>query len=392
MKRLLLILLFSAFFTLPLKSPASAHAGHDQPLLENIIFDSSGGDQEQISFKLNGAHIPKIFALDGKEPKVVFDFPDTKTSDLINQIIKTNGKFIKRIRIGLHEGPNPKTRVVFDLRPNKKIDFEQQFDNASNTLVITVFHAGSQPAEPKNSTRETAVAEPEKKPSAETPILDKQAQWEEELKAKEGIVKEPKKEVIVKQETPPVEEPPVVTPPKEEVIAPAPPPPATVVAEKKMEKAAPPTPAEKPLKTKSPQTDLAQPTLSDNLGREPLQAGKAPVLHSIEFDDTSSRGEMVLFQLNDFYPPIVFGIEEGSPRVVCDFMNTKMSKGVKRLIESKGQFVQNIRTADHKDPDKIRTVIDLAPKNNYDLQQVFFKEENLFILIVNTIKDTKEGK
>ena len=31
-------------------------------------------------------------------------------------------------------------------------------------------------------------------------------------------------------------------------------------------------------------------------------------------------------------------------------------------------------------------VIDLEPNHSYDLQQVFFKDDNLFVIIVNTIK------
>jgi hypothetical protein len=35
--------------------------------------------------------------------------------------------------------------------------------------------------------------------------------------------------------------------------------------------------------------------------------------------------------------------------------------------------------------DKIRVVLDLAQDRDYDLQQVFFKNDNLFVLIVNEL-------
>jgi len=108
-----------------------------------------------------------------------------------------------------------------------------------------------------------------------------------------------------------------------------------------------------------------------------------PFLSEVKFEDTSNKGEMVLFKLNDFYPPIVFGIEKGDPRVVCDFLGATLSKDVKRVIDTGGRFVKHIRLARHKNPDKIRVVLDLVPNSNYDLQQVFFKEDNLFVIIIN---------
>ncbi|MCF6187387.1 MAG: AMIN domain-containing protein [Desulfobulbaceae bacterium] len=97
---------------------------------------------------------------------------------------------------------------------------------------------------------------------------------------------------------------------------------------------------------------------------------------------------MIQFKLNDFYPPIVFGIEEGLPRVVCDFKNTRADASLKETIKTNGRYVKAIRIGRHKKPDKIRVVIDLEPNNNYDLQQVFFKEDNLFVIIVNIMHNT----
>jgi len=97
---------------------------------------------------------------------------------------------------------------------------------------------------------------------------------------------------------------------------------------------------------------------------------------------------MVLFKLNGFHPPAVHGVEEGIPRVICDFNNTKLidsGKG-KNTIKTNGKFVKVIRTSTTKKPEKVRVVIDLEPNRSYDLQQVFFKEDNLFVIIVNTMK------
>ena len=47
-------------------------------------------------------------------------------------------------------------------------------------------------------------------------------------------------------------------------------------------------------------------------------------LLEISFDNSSNKGEMVIFRLNDFYPPTVSAIEEETPQVLCDFMDMEL--------------------------------------------------------------------
>ena len=126
-------------------------------------------------------------------------------------------------------------------------------------------------------------------------------------------------------------------------------------------------------------TETAKPAVS-------AKTAEGPQLEYIKFDATSSKGEMVMFKLNGFHPPTVHGVEEGIPRVICDFNNTKLIDSTKNLIKTDGKFVKIIRTSKTKKPEKVRVVIDLEPNRSYDLQQVFFKEDNLFVIIVNTVK------
>ncbi|MCI5220378.1 MAG: AMIN domain-containing protein, partial [Candidatus Electrothrix sp. LOE2] len=144
-----------------------------QKVIEDINFDSPGSGEERIIFKLNGTYIPKIFTLQGKQPRVVFDFQDTTAAKMINNIINTNGELIKRIRVGIHKGDNPKTRVVLDLRPNNKnINIRQDFDKKEQALVISVHYAGSkesaddkqEPVEQQDITEETVAAVPSSSP------------------------------------------------------------------------------------------------------------------------------------------------------------------------------------------------------------------------------------
>lgn len=105
----------------------------------------------------------------------------------------------------------------------------------------------------------------------------------------------------------------------------------------------------------------------------------------ISFDDTSNRGEMVLFRLNDFYPPVVSALEKENPRIICDFMDMGIAVGVQNSIHANGKYVQRIKTTRESNPDKVRIVLELAPDRDYDLQQVFFKNDNLFVLIINEL-------
>jgi hypothetical protein len=117
-------------------------------------------------------------------------------------------------------------------------------------------------------------------------------------------------------------------------------------------------------------------------------SGKPRVLN-ISFDDSSAKGEMVLFHLSGFHPPSVSAGEKDNPRVFCDFMGMEMDKGVEETITAKGKFVERIVTAKQNTPEKIRVVLHLVPNRDYDLQQVFFKNDNLFVLIVNELPSGK---
>ena len=117
-----------------------------------------------------------------------------------------------------------------------------------------------------------------------------------------------------------------------------------------------------------------------------------PQLLEVSFDDSSNRGEMVLFHLNDFFPPTVSAIEKNNPRVLCDFPSMKLSSDVQKQIDAGGKYVESVRTAYHADKDMVRVVLDLSPDRDYDLQQVFFKNDNLFVLIVNELPSKKDAQ
>ena len=315
------ILTFCFILSLPLQGRADT----DTAQLKDIMFNAQSHEVEQITFKLSSKHLPKIFAIKGDKPRIVFDFPNTRAVAALNNIINTNGKLIKKIRIGNHKGTNPKTRVVLDLVPDRELGFKQKFNEKNHSLVVSVQYV------PEKQVTQQPTPTNTKKSNPKQPVAP-------------AVTK-------VKKTTPPVK--PVAQPPKKITD-----------------------------KSSANQKHVTTPVK--------VTQKQSPILESIKFDAGSDRGEMILFKLNDFYPPIVFGLEENLPRVVCDFMNTKAAVAVPNVVKCDGKFIKAVRVGRHAKPDKVRVVLDLTPNNNYDLQQVFFKEDNLFVIIVNTLTESAE--
>ncbi len=110
-----------------------------------------------------------------------------------------------------------------------------------------------------------------------------------------------------------------------------------------------------------------------------------PLIEKIRFDNSSTDGEKVRFYLNGFYPPAVAALEEGQPRVLCDFRDVALGEKVDADLETGGKYIKRVRAAIHKYPAKIRVILDLEQGRDYDLQQVFFKHDNLFVITVKEL-------
>jgi len=116
------------------------------------------------------------------------------------------------------------------------------------------------------------------------------------------------------------------------------------------------------------------------LHRQSFASG--PLLKSIRFDK-STDAEKVLFELNGFYPPEVFGLTGNQPRVVCDFKKVNPERSLTKVLETNGAFILRIRVGIYPPPDsKIRVVLDLDPHKNYDIEQIFFQKDTTFTLII----------
>lgn len=409
----------------------------DTPQLQKLKHAVLSPTTEQVVLQLNGSYSPKAFTLKDETPRIVFDFADMTYSREVKSL-STNGSIVKRVRVGMHTDDSPKTRVVFDLSTLKGVSYTQHFDEKTSSLVVqfTGPAAPEKASAPPKPQLEPTVEKakpvqpaPEAEPAktkAEPAGTETQPPTPAESPKKEAAPEEAKQPAptaeatpAVKPESPKPAEKTAAAPPKAAEEKPQPPPqaqakpetkPATTESKPAESEAKPAEPVKEPAapsaaeeqkkvetaakETKQPEEAAKTETAAtDETSKKeaakaslPVKTAEEPQLESVKFDATSPKGEMVVFKLNGFHPPAVHGVEEGIPRVICDFNNTKLVGSTKNVIKTDGKFVKVIRTSKTKKPEKVRVVIDLEPNRSYDLQQVFFKEDNLFVLIVNAVK------
>lgn len=423
--------LVSLFLVFP---EASAQA---QTSVSSVTFHRDDDLQERIRIKLVGTHAPKVFALKGDNPRLICDFPGAGYAGLVKPVLKAEGTLVKGIRVGAHRSPDKKVRVVLDLEPGRKYTYSQEFNKEENILnIVLVPSEGARKAEvavakidateskqivitgakkvlhPAKQQKEISLAVPPPAaevaasavPAPKTPAAAVEADTEKPAeKMVEPVVQSPPVTAAIAKET---------TAEKAAVKTAAPPPPAPAArkdakpADKDAGAAAPapkpaaPAPAV-PEKAAAPAAESqVQPQASSPAPprTEPAQEAPSPgktgeptlpdpLLQEITYENSSSKGEMIFFRLNGFFPPTVSAVESDKPQVVCDFIGMTQQGGIEPVIEARGAYVQKIVTTVDKDPKKIKVVLELTAGRDYDLRQVFFKEDNLFVLIVNALDE-----
>ena len=70
--------------------------------------------------------------------------------------------------------------------------------------------------------------------------------------------------------------------------------------------------------------------------------------------------------------------------MTCVFAGTRIGPELIQEQSPHGKFINTIIVEQEGDSAPIYVTLELVPDKNYDLQQVFFKEDNLFVIIVNS--------
>lgn len=358
-------LVLSLFLVL-LLTPHLTHAAQGQEnLLESVSYKSDPGQNERIRFHIAGKVIPEIFTLGGENPRVILDFFNTLGTDNLQNKTEVHGELVKSIRVGKHLQPKKKIRVVVDMQPEVSYQFTKQLRDDGKIFELTIQREGTSDVDVLEGV--TVERTPDKPVEKTDPT-----EWKSDAaKTEISSIKEDKKGKKLSQ---PGEEPKEIMTTAELVDENVVPDPGVFSTQ--------------PIEEKK--IDITLPEKSDDIPGAVSKSKGAPrdaKLLDVSFEDTSNKGEMVLFKLNGFYPPIVFGVEKGNPKVVCDFLDTSVSPKVESEINSYGRFIKSIKVDSGNNSDKVRVTLSLMENKNYDLQQVFFKEDNLFVLIVDTLDD-----
>jgi uncharacterized protein YgiM (DUF1202 family) len=96
-------------------------------------------DSETVIFELDGFHPPETFALEENGVlKIVSDFKGILPSADLGRVVPLNGRFLERVRMGVHRSPEPKLRAVVDMSPEYRYGVEQVFFRESNRYSLTI--------------------------------------------------------------------------------------------------------------------------------------------------------------------------------------------------------------------------------------------------------------
>ena len=418
-KRLLYVL--ASLFFLSTTITAVAQDESKNPIIESIEVIAANDKPEQVVFKLNGSHAPKIFKLNGDNPRLVLDFYGIKYPSRIDRISDVGGDIIAGVRVGRHTDPE-RTRVVVDIQQDSPYQYDKTFNVSNNNLVVTLVpdfeaiageqQATSQPQRivvdsPKVVNTPSTAPVPPVQPESPEPVEvaqeqtrdgqsdEGQAVAEVSAESTKTILKPDQPALVVDDITGP--ETPTMEQEAEQT--------STVES---AEQQAEQTPTMQPSEQEAGQTSSMQSSEKDDgqtasaevsQGDEPEQKDGQqstqiedikPVLLDVSFEKSINGSETVMFRLNHFYPPLVFGVEKGEPRVICHFLDASIGENIPPEIEAGGQFVSRITIAEEPDPAKVRVELVLVPTRNYDLQQLFFKEDNLFVIIVKELQNGSE--
>ena len=116
----------------------------------------------------------------------------------------------------------------------------------------------------------------------------------------------------------------------------------------------------------------------------PQTSGQDYHLKSVRLKSISNNKETIAFQLDGSHTPETFILKGERPRVVCDFLNTRVLDSVGDRVESEGTLVKDIRIAPYGGgAPRVRVVLDLAPGRSYEIDQTLFKKENRYVITVN---------
>jgi len=122
----------------PTKTATSSPKNRKKSVINGIRTVVTDPNHAQIIFELSGYHPPEIMVIEGEVPRVVCDFFSARLAPGVKKNISVTTGVVKRIRVGVHKGSNPKVRVVLDLNAGQNYAVEQFFFEKENYYALMV--------------------------------------------------------------------------------------------------------------------------------------------------------------------------------------------------------------------------------------------------------------
>ncbi|MDR3090436.1 MAG: AMIN domain-containing protein [Desulfobulbaceae bacterium] len=325
-------------------------------VLERVTNQSLEDGREVVNLFFDGTCTPTIFSLDGKSPRLVFDFPGARY--LGRQKIGVRGAALQSIRIATHQNPM-KTRVVFDLPTDMEVDYSQEFIGDSHTLRVTLFRKGL---------AQNALTPTEKILASAQPAPRKEADRPSEPTPRQTETATPDQSAsrIKSQETPrPTAEKEKPTQSSESAPTSEPTPKSS--------------PFDRPFAATEPPAESSGKTTGDAVETP----GAARMFGYSLTTQPTPGGDVLRMQLDGYASPEISARDGRKPQIICFFphMRLAVKKGLNQPMS--GKFVQKVAVTAQKKPVGVKMTLDLEDGYDYDIQQVFVKDESAFLLIVN---------
>jgi SH3-like domain-containing protein len=92
----------------------------------------------KVFFELSAPYVPEIVILEDDATRIVCDFVNARLARHISRRIAINDSMIQTIRIGLHQRPQAKVRVVLDLAPGRRYEPKQVSLEGEDCFVLEI--------------------------------------------------------------------------------------------------------------------------------------------------------------------------------------------------------------------------------------------------------------
>ena len=125
---------------LPVRDPSAAAV-----VVKNITFKREAGGREKVLIEFNRFNAPRIFGIDGANPRIVIDVANVSSTGRGLARIRAGGKLVKQIRTALDRTTNA-MRIVIDMEPNLGYDVDQTYYKAENIYAVEISEAPKKPA------------------------------------------------------------------------------------------------------------------------------------------------------------------------------------------------------------------------------------------------------